>query len=66
MELIEREWTDDFGTHYEAKAIGRDGRLHSQAVFKSLSGWPPERARAAENVLRAADRLCKSHTAGGA
>lgn len=54
-ELVEREWTDQFGIHYEARIVRADGAIVSQVVTKVPGlGWPPERQQAAENVRRAA------------
>lgn len=54
-ELVEREWTDKFGTHYEARIVCRDGTIVSQVVTKfPLTGWPRERREAAENVRKEA------------
>jgi hypothetical protein len=50
----EREWTDDFGDHYEARAIGRDGLLYIQTVTKYPDGWHGMRGEAYNNVLRKA------------
>lgn len=57
-EFIEREWTDEFGTHYQAKIIRADGTIISQIVSRDrYSGWPKEREKAAANVRRAAAQL---------
>jgi hypothetical protein len=52
--VVEREWSDEFGDHYEARAIGRDGKLYSQHVMRYRYGWGHERGEAYENVRRAA------------
>ena len=52
--VAEREWSDEFGDHYEARAIGRDGKLYSQHVMRYRYGWGSERGEAYENVRRAA------------
>lgn len=56
-ELIEREWTDKAGTHYEARIICRNGMVVSQVVTKLPNfGWTRERQQAAANVRREAAR----------
>ncbi len=53
--LMEREWTDSRGTHYEARIVCRDGTIVSQVVTKfPLTGWPKERQEAAGNVCKGA------------
>lgn len=54
-DVIEREWTDIFGTHYEAHIVCLDGTIISQIVTKNpLMGWTRERQEAAANVRREA------------
>lgn len=56
-DLVEREWPDDSGTHYEARILRPDGVLISQRVTRLfLLGWPKQRQEAAENVKREASR----------
>ena len=52
-EIIEREWTDEFGTHYEVR--GKCGKhIASQKVTRlPLTGWPKERGLAYGNVVAA-------------
>jgi hypothetical protein len=56
-DLTEREWTDDFGTHYEARIARPDGRVFMQKVTRSpISGWAfTPRYIAAENVRKGAE-----------
>ena len=54
--IKEREWTDKFGTQYEVRAVGRNGRIFSQVVTRTLCGWPPEREQAFGNVKAARAR----------
>jgi hypothetical protein len=51
----EREWTDDLGTYYEARAVGRNGMIYKQVVLRSRFGGGPSRADVFENVRRAAE-----------
>lgn len=53
-EPVEREWTDQFGTHWEIQAVGPDGRIHTAKITKRpYLGWP-DRERLSGEVRGAA------------
>lgn len=53
-ELVEREWVDRFGHHYEVTARRSSGPVFRQKVTKyGAVGWPKEREGARADVLRA-------------
>jgi len=52
--IVECEWTDDFGEHYEVRARGLGGRIFSQVVTRQGDGWPLEREAAYATVRAAA------------
>lgn len=52
-EAVEREWTDQFGSHWEVRQRGADGRIHSLVLTKSRTSYG-DREKARADVARAA------------
>ena len=62
----EREWTDEFGTFYQAKAQASSGRIYEQTVARYPHwGWPAERETAAIRVRTLAELDRGVPAAGG-
>ncbi len=52
--IPEEEWTDKFGTHWEARKIASDGQVLRYRVTKPETGWGDLRERGREELARAA------------
>lgn len=53
VKVIEREWSDKFGTHYEVRAQGPDGRIYQRTITNARFMPPGVDREAAYRAVKA-------------